>query len=281
MLISSKICRTLALVAAAYSVRTPRNLGVVVVGAFSSPSPSSKAFHYPNSRRLTVNANRLQDAATLQNHYYALRHGQSEANVAGIIASDPEIARHKFGLSPLGKEQAQKAGHDVLHNYRLQAINGDAFKGICLISSDLLRAKETAEAVERAIRADEQYGGSEPILLHRGHVILETRLRERFFGEWDLTSDTNYNNVWKDDAVDPCHETNGVESVTFVMDRVTECVVDWDSQLKNHMIICVAHGDVLQILQTCFSKLDGSQHRTLDHLETATLRKLELTGSST
>ena len=48
----------------------------------------------------------------------------------------------------------------------------------------------------------------------------------------------------------------------------------WDQKVKNYMVICVAHGDVLQILQTAFAKIDGSLHRTLPHLETASLRQL-------
>lgn len=244
---------------------------------YSPGTPSRRDRCHSTSRsRLDAEVNRLHDVVTLQNQYFVLRHGQSEANVAKIIASNPTIACQKYGLSSLGKEQARKAGQDVLETFRSAFETKGYLGGILLISSDLLRAKETAEAVETAVLETQSRVSGEPIHLHRGQVILETRLRERSFGDWDLTSDTNYNEVWKDDAVDASHEIKGVESVTSVMDRVTECILDWDSQVNDHMVICVAHGDVLQILQTCFSKLDGSQHRTLDHLETATLRKLEL-----
>ena len=96
-----------------------------------------------------------------------------------------------------------------------------------------------------------------------------------------------------------------MESVWSVIDRSTRCVMDWDSndqksgknlvvvqwddnnkenEVENenqqqhgghYWIICVAHGDVLQILQTAFNKnIDPSQHRSIQHLETATLRSL-------
>ena len=107
-------------------------------------------------------------------------------------------------------------------------------------------------------------------------LVMETRLRERWFGEWDETSDANYPNVWKDDAVDPDHTIKGVESVHQVMARTTECITEWDELFEDCLIVCVAHGDVLQILQTAFCKMDGSQHRSMEHLETAKLRKLEL-----
>lgn len=44
------------------------------------------------------------DTTTLRHRYYALRHGQSLANVAHIISSDPAIATVEHGLSETGWE---------------------------------------------------------------------------------------------------------------------------------------------------------------------------------
>jgi hypothetical protein len=50
---------------------------------------------------------------------------------------------------------------------------------------------------------------------------------------------------------------------------------DGKKKKKKWKVILVAHGDVLQILQTGFLlHEDASKHRSLDHLETATIRKL-------
>ena len=46
----------------------------------------------------------------LHHRYVALRHGQSEANVQGIISSEPSVAVVQHGLSASGRAQAQKAG---------------------------------------------------------------------------------------------------------------------------------------------------------------------------
>ena len=223
-----------------------------------------------------LKANRLQEYTTLRNKYYALRHGQSQANVAKIIASSPDIACNQYGLSPSGLVQARQAGLDVVECYLKLYRDALPLDGICLLSSDLLRAKETAEAVASAIKNHNGSGASIQIPLYKNQVIFETRLRERDFGEWDLTADSNYENVWKDDAIDASHTLMEVESVNSVMTRVTECILDWESKLQNKMVVCVAHGDVLQIMQTCFAKIDGSRHRTLEHLETASLRELKL-----
>ena len=42
------------------------------------------------------------------------------------------------------------------------------------------------------------------------------------------------------------------------------------------LVLLVAHGDVLQILQAGFAGRDPREHRSLPHLPTATLRALEV-----
>ena len=220
--------------------------------------------------------NHLEHVPSLQNEYIAVRHGQSMANVAKIIASNPDIACYKYGLSEMGQMQAKQAGRDVVHHYQRSLLEHPSKKkrGILVITSDLLRAKQTADCIAEAI----QEAG---IPLYDNLVVTDVRLRERYFGEWDGGHDVHYEDVWKDDAIDPTHTIRGVESVVAVMDRVTRCIIDWDQRIQEYLVICVAHGDVLQILQTAFHKMDGSQHRLLEHLETATLRPLRLASTST
>ena len=68
--------------------------------------------------------------------FYLLRHGQSEANVKRIFTGQLD----RYGLSPLGRRQAERAA-DYL-----------ADRGIDRIySSDLLRARQTAEYVGRRL----------------------------------------------------------------------------------------------------------------------------------
>jgi glucosyl-3-phosphoglycerate phosphatase len=228
----------------------------------------------------SFNSNQLLQRNTpLENEYWVLRHGQSQANVAKIIASNPDIACHKFGLSETGKEQAAQAGADVVEAFRERNNRLPRLQKVVLLSSDLLRAKETAEIVrdkllEAGIPLLYQNVAQEPGI-DKG-IAMETRFRERWFGQWDETDDTNYPNVWKDDAEDPNHTIKGVESVNDVVARTTQCICEWDERLERCMVICVAHGDVLQIMQTAFAKMDPSKHRSLEHLETAKLRQLEL-----
>jgi len=59
-------------------------------------------------------------------------------------------------------------------------------------------------------------------------TIFLVRERERGFGDWDGGNDIHYHDVWKEDAIDPYHTKNNVESVWSVIDRSTCCVIDWD-----------------------------------------------------
>ena len=209
------------------------------------------------------NPNKLLRLDSLRHNYFALRHGQSLANVAKLIQSNPSVACKEYGLSEEGFQQAEEAGNDVASSFQSRS----EWKQIVILTSDLKRALETAQTVESTTK---QAG-----LTVEFHV--ETRLRERWFGQWDGTSDDNYHEVWRDDKVDADHTKGDVESVNAVTKRATEAVTDWDQRLESpSMVICVAHGDVLQILQTAFLKRDGKEHRSIQHLETAQLRALEL-----
>ena len=243
----------------------------VVPSFVASMSASSSTATSDNS---IPNKLRNRSPVSLNNDYYVLRHGQSKANVAKVIASSPAIATKKYGLSDTGKEQAALAGDAIVQTFQ----SNQATKSVLLLSSDLLRAKETAEIVQQKLKRAgiPLYDTSNMDHSPYEGLVLETRLRERWFGAWDGTSDDNYPNVWKDDAVDPNHTLQNVESVNQVVQRTTECIVEWDDRVQDCFVICVAHGDVLQILQTAFAKMDGAQHRSLEHLDTATLRCIEL-----
>lgn len=95
------------------------------------------------------------------------------------------------------------------------------------------------------------------------NVNIRKSLRERFFGEFNGENDDNYQNVWNEDVNSADHTRWGVESVNSVLHRTTSLILDIETELlvpnKHQQWVCllVAHGDVLQILQTGFCKLDG------------------------
>lgn len=215
----------------------------------------------------------LAHGTTLSNRYVALRHGQSEANVQGIISSEPSVATMQHGLSATGREQAEKAALALIELARASGC------GLAIVTSDFKRALETA----RAVHATAQEAG---VPLWPEHAPrADVRLRERFFGMFNGESDANYQRVWDKDALDADHQAFGVESVSSVVARTGELLAELEDcyeggealreEGQRWLVCVVAHGDVLQILQCAhFEREDPRRHRSLEHLQTATPREL-------
>ena len=230
--------------------------------------------------------NHLLQQSSLKQSYYALRHGQSLANVDKIISSDPIISTVQHGLSDVGKEQARIAGEtfatDYISSKQQSSQDEKKYNGVAIYSSDFKRAKETALIFAETLHASQ-------IPIYTNDIILEKRLRERYFGTLNGGPDDRYQEVWDVDVTNANHNEFGVESANSVLERTTKLITELDDQLSSKdtttmdddyscwKCILVAHGDVLQIMQTGFLKHDdASKHRSLQHLETATLRELFL-----
>jgi probable phosphoglycerate mutase len=190
------------------------------------------------------------DATSLNNKYYAFRHGESQANVEGIIVSDPSIGTVKYGLSDEGRRQV---GESAL---RLSAVVANAV----IVASDFRRTVETAEIIRTVFAAEA--------------VMIDPRMRERQFGRWDGTCYTHYSDTWKKDVIDPDQMIDGVESANSVRRRMVDAVLSLDADFSGRDIVLVSHGDPLRLLQTAFEGMDTALNRTLPYFETAGWRLL-------
>ena len=146
--------------------------------------------------------NNLLQRTPLTQSYCALRHGQSLANVAKIISSNPTISTIEHGLSDVGKDQARVAGEAFASEYigmmQQKQSNKKKYKGVAIFSSDFTRARETASIFANELRNTKQ------IPLYTGDIILEERLRERYFGVLNGGPDTVYQEVWDIDFLSSC-----------------------------------------------------------------------------
>lgn len=99
-------------------------------------------------------------------------------------------------------------------------------------------------------------------------------LRERFYGDYDMTSDDNYNLCWDDDK-SPSHgeeSKHSVESPSHVCDRATRFIQKLENEYQDKIIILVAHGDICQIMLTAFMRIEAWRHREIKHVDTANYR---------
>ncbi len=192
----------------------------------------------------------------LKNHWFGLRHGQSKANVEGLIVSDPAIGTLDYGLTKDGEALAIANLQETLTQYpQLDK------RQVRIFSSDFIRARETALiAAETTATVFE--------------VKYSQCLRERYFGRWDLTASSNYKKVWEADRDDPGHTGHDVESAVAVATRTVSLIESLERDYSKQIFFLVSHGDTLQILECVFRNLPVCSHRSLPALELAELRNL-------
>lgn len=185
---------------------------------------------------------------------WVLRHGESTANVEGVIVSAPgPRAFVEVGLTPRGREQAREAARAAQE----QGLG----PGTVLIASDFARARETAEEFATGL-------GAEP-------PRIDQRLRERGFGALEEGPASAYDGVWARDRAREEPE-GGVEPVGAVAARAREAILAADGVVREsgEGVVLVAHGDVLQIALALGAGMDPHDHRDVPHLGNAELRRL-------
>lgn len=193
------------------------------------------------------------DLSNLKNTYFGLRHGESEANVAGLIVAG-EQARVEYGLTEKGKKQVADA---VTQAKEQGLLNNQTI----ILTSPLKRAYETAVEAANALGVPVE------------NILTEERLRERSFGTFEGQSHDAYKEIiWPADILQKEHE-HGVESTQDVRVRLLELVEELESKYEGENILFVSHGDTLQILETWFENLPSSHHRSLPHLQNAEIRQ--------
>jgi broad specificity phosphatase PhoE len=155
---------------------------------------------------------------------WLLRHGQTDWNLQGRWQGQASFAP---GLNETGLTQARSVAME-LSNIKLKAI----------YSSDLLRARQTAEAVA------EQQGLP---------VLLDKRLREVNLGEWEgmLSDEVNarYPRELEERERDPLHARPPQgETLIEVVERAHAAIMDISKKQANSPILIVSHGLTLATL---------------------------------
>ncbi|MBL4844001.1 MAG: histidine phosphatase family protein [Planctomycetes bacterium] len=195
----------------------------------------------------------------LRNRYLGQRHGESEANVAGIVLSDPAEGVPRWGLTPAGRAQIEAAIGVAAE------LLGSSPSEVVVVSSDFKRTRETAEL--------------SVTLLGAGPARLDEALRERFFGAHEGLGNERYESVWARDREEPTHTEEGVESAHATALRTASLIERLEGEASGQTYLLVSHGDALQLLQTAFLGESPATHRERPHWPPAEVRLLGGPGS--
>ncbi|MFS8025344.1 putative histidine phosphatase superfamily, clade-1 [Helianthus anomalus] len=174
-----------------------------------------------------------------RNRYWVLRHGKSIPNETGLIVSSLENGKlEKYKLASEGINQAQLAGELFLKELKENDI---PLENVRVCYSPFSRTTHTAEVVASVLN----------LSLQGPQAKVYEDLRERYFGPtFELQSHDKYSEIWDLDAKDPFMKPEGGESVADVVSRLTNALVQIESEFQGCAILIVSHGDPLQILQT-------------------------------
>lgn len=187
---------------------------------------------------------------SLTKRWFVLRHGRSEANEKGIVASQLANAENAFGLIDSGRAEVEISVREAASQLHEHA-------PLRIFMSPFLRTCETAAIAGEILGVTPEVDG---------------RLRERDFGEFELLSDDHYEQVWKVDPVDPTRLPGGAETVYEVAGRTSDLILEAESDPDFSTGLLVTHCDVAMILSSVFQELDPRHHRSLDPIKTGEIR---------
>lgn len=205
--------------------------------------------------------------SNLKNRYIIARHGFSLANNAKLICSNPDIAIPEeggplgtgYGLHEKGKVQVKQSATLLAEHL------GEKRDNIVMFCSPFVRTRQTAAIIAETVNSP-------------APPTPEFELRERWYGEFDMTNDDNYKLCWVDDAAEPDHgehSDKGIESPSSVCSRTTKFIKEQiEDKMEGKTVILVAHGDVCQIMVTAFMSTDAWRHRDMEHIDTANWRDM-------
>ena len=137
-----------------------------------------------------------------------LRHGQTPANAASLLQG-----RIDLSLDEIGVEQARRSGEFIREMY------GD----VVVISSPLLRARETAAAIS-------------------GDVIIDERFIELDYGDWEgvAMSDVDQHQ-WRQWRNDPTFRPPNGETLLELDARVQPALSELSDIAREKTVVVVSH----------------------------------------
>ncbi len=188
------------------------------------------------------------------NRYLVMRHGEAENNVKDLLSSRPDNPHH---LTERGREQVESTAKKL----RAEKID-------LIVSSDFVRARETAELVAKGLGLD------------KSKIMYDRRLGEVNHGDLNGQSVGVYHQFFKTPVEYFSNKLPNGESFADVKRRMGDCLYELEKQHIGKTILLVTHESPSWLLFAAAAGADIDESLKLrgdddDFLKNAEARELD------
>jgi 2,3-bisphosphoglycerate-dependent phosphoglycerate mutase len=163
-----------------------------------------------------------------------IRHGETEWNVLGRLQGHSDTPLNAVGVLQAAAT-AERLVSDPSFRPTIESVDA-------VVSSDLLRARSTAESISKAI---ERSRGGAPVPFEVDAGLRETHLGRWQGMNWEAVKEVDGEHVkkWKHDPF--ASPPGGGESAFARYSRVTECLAKLAERHRGRTVVVVSHGGCL------------------------------------
>ncbi|MEK7542734.1 MAG: class I tRNA ligase family protein [Patescibacteria group bacterium] len=155
----------------------------------------------------------LQETKKKRNRYLFVRHGEAQNNKLRVCSALPDLKHH---LTLKGVTQVEHVAKKLAKEQKID----------CIVSSDITRAKETAQIFEKILNTK---------------VVLDKRLREIDVGDFHGRSQEFYGNYYTSDIEKFTKPAPNGETLTDVRTRVYDLILDFEKKYSGKTILLISH----------------------------------------
>ncbi len=209
------------------------------------------------SERVVIGSLKELSARTKGGHntYVAVRHGESESNVAGITSTESATASADH-LTEKGRAQVQKSAESLKSEEPIDFI----------FTSPFARTRESAMLIAKELGIPDT------------RVILEDRLREINTGALDGKSLAEYQKFFTTLEEKFTHAPKGGETLNDVRKRVGALFYELETRYKGKRILFVSHGRTIWALRAVSNGLSAATAIKLSEPDNAEVVPLDFTS---
>lgn len=209
--------------------------------------------------------NSLLRVTAQRNTYYAVRHAEAYSNCHGVLAGSLELdSTGRYCLTGMGRMQGQDAAEFLLERVNPKTTRAE---DIVFYSSPFWRPSETGGIMTACFST--VYGRNFP-------VLPRDELRERGWGVYDGTPDSNWYAIRDADRRDIRCGLDGAESVKALFTRADALIAELERTHCGKTIILCTHCDPIQVMEALFARRWPAHYSDFTPTEHAEVRELKL-----